>query len=78
MTVYTDGSVINSKIGASAVIHNMGFEGKTFLGRDSTATIYLAELKDIHMALLMTQILKREKLLIFSDSQAAIKAVQNP
>lgn len=78
LVVHTDGSAINSKVGASAVIYDTGFVGQTFLGSNTTATVYLAELKGIHMALLMAQTLKRESLVIFSDSQAAIRAVQDP
>jgi ribonuclease HI len=77
MGVYTDASAINGKVGASAVIPATGFAGQAYLGKNSNATVYLAELGGIQMAALMALTLQKD-VIIFSDSQTAAKAVQDP
>ena len=44
LTIYTDGSGINGKIGAAAVSPETHYSSKVSLGRESTATVPAAEL----------------------------------
>ncbi|OQE07892.1 hypothetical protein PENFLA_c153G01015 [Penicillium flavigenum] len=87
--VFTDGSGFAGHIGASMASLQHGVKSqRKYLGKDSQSTVYAAELSGIEMALAQA---KREnegqneieqqqarEVIIFSDSQAAIQAVQNP
>lgn len=42
--VYTDRSVINGKVGAAAVVPNLGIERNLLVGDDTRATVCAAEL----------------------------------
>jgi ribonuclease HI len=77
LRIYTDGSGINNKIGASAVAPQIEAARKAFLGEATTSTVYAAELKGIHMALEIARDIDHETT-IFSDSQGALKAIRNP
>lgn len=75
---YTDGSAVNGKVGAVAIQHGTPATRQTFLGRAPEATVFLAELQGIDMALEMALIARPqpgEEVTIFSDSQAALKAI---
>jgi ribonuclease HI len=80
--VFTDGSVINGKVGAAAVLTRPGKNHRLLhyhLGNESEYTIYDAELAGLSMGL---HLIKTEKkacrgTMIGADNQAAIKAVQN-
>ena len=92
--VYTDGSGFEGHIGAAAVnIHDLDaaaiISDRRHLGTESQSTVYAAELSGIEMAL--ARAIKHNKakssasthktareVIILSDSQAAIQAVQNP
>ena len=78
--VYTDGSVINGKVGAAAVVLNLGIERNLFIGDDTRATVYAAEL---HGLMLATSIASQHlghktSLIIFTDNQAAITSSSEP
>ncbi|KNG79995.1 putative reverse transcriptase [Aspergillus nomiae NRRL 13137] len=77
IAVYTDGSGLNGRIGASAVSISRGWIHSRTLGTEGESTVYAGELTGIRMAL---HKLRKEKLpaIIFVDSQAAIQAVRNP
>ena len=82
-TVYTDGSGISGKIGASFVLPS-GSEGR-YLGTENEYTVYSAELCGIYEALRAISYTytgipnQSSKVLhIFTDNQAAIQAVQDP
>lgn len=77
IAVYTDGSGLNGRIGASAVSIAQGWIRNRTLGSEEESTVYAGELTGIRMAL---HKLRKEKTpaTIFVDSQAAIQAVQNP
>jgi ribonuclease HI len=89
--VFTDGSGFAGHIGASmaSLLHGVRSQRK-YLGTDSQSTVYAAELSGIEMALAQAkeenegqdEIGQRQQqareVIIFSDSQAAIQAVQNP
>jgi ribonuclease HI len=81
--IFTDGSGIAGHIGAStaSLIHGVTSQ-RRYLGTDSQSTVYAAELNGIEMALAKTRNINGQptarEVIIFSDSQAAIQAVQNP
>ncbi|KAF3484325.1 uncharacterized protein GIQ15_03649 [Arthroderma uncinatum] len=74
LAIYTDGSVINGKVGASAVTITPGDIRQAYLGKDTEATIFMAELQGIRMALDLVLETNRTAV-IFTDSQAAIKTI---
>ncbi|OGE46660.1 hypothetical protein PENARI_c147G02044 [Penicillium arizonense] len=91
--IYTDGSGFEGHIGAAAVnIHDGDtvISDRRHLGTEGQSTVYAAELSGIEMALdrairdnkaNMVNGTKRNtarEVIILSDSQAAIQAVQNP
>jgi ribonuclease HI len=78
---FTDGSGYEGQVGASAVAPREGIFKRRYLGTADDSTVYVAELNGIEMALV--QCVKRSqkgptRMVIFSDSQAAIQAVRNP
>lgn len=87
LVVYTDGSGYQSQVGAAAVVPDMGVKASRHLGPESVSTVYAAELLGIQMAL---ETVKRRRetrrwreriqhgVVIFSDSQAALKALLHP
>jgi len=76
--LFTDGSGFAGHIGASSVSLRNGISSqRRYLGTDSQSTVYAAELSGIEMALATARNDNKETV-IFSDSQAAIQAVQNP
>ncbi|KAJ6020305.1 hypothetical protein N7499_003588 [Penicillium canescens] len=85
--IYTDGSGFEGHIGAAAVnIHDGDtvISDRRHLGTESQSTVYAAELSGIEMALDRAirdnkeTTTKAREVILFSDSQAAIQAVQNP
>jgi ribonuclease HI len=80
LAFFTDGSGYEGKIGASAVAPDRGIQARRFLGTTEQATVYIAELAGIEMALnkFKSQREQSRELVIFADSRAAIQAVQNP
>jgi ribonuclease HI len=75
LTIYTDGSAINGKVGASAVQHGLSITRQTFVGRTPEANVFLAEMVGIRMGLEMAQQRIEREVIIFCDSQAAIQAI---
>ena len=90
LQVYTDGSGINNKVGAAAVAPKADIINKTFMGSMEHYTIYTAELRGIHMALIMAlegrqqnitdpfDYTKLLTLIILTDNQAAIRSSARP
>lgn len=81
--IYTDGSSINNQVGAAAVSPLTRSTKMTYMGNSETSTVYTAELQGIKLALEIADEdadkgNKREKLIIFTDNQAAIRAFQTP
>ena len=83
--LYTDGSGIEGRIGAAAIVDLEDQNIHSQMGDDSTSTVYAAELRAIEMALAM--VLESTKpwteqakngVVIFADSQAALKALRRP
>ena len=77
IAVYTDGSGLNGRIGASTVCLSQGWKRNRTLGTEEESTVYAGELTGIRMAL---HRLRKETrpATVFVDSEAAIQAVQNP
>ena len=80
---FTDGRY-EGMVGASAGAPREGVFERRHLGTTDDSTVYVAELSGIEMALAKFVERARDppkssaKMVIFSDSQAAIQAVQNP
>lgn len=81
LIVYTDGSGINDKIGAAAVVPSQGIVCKAFLGPGHCFTVYSGELQGIAMALniVLSQTNSQiSKATIFTDNQGAIRSAETP
>jgi hypothetical protein len=81
--VYTDGSGIDNNIGAAAVSPITRCTKLAHIRDGETSTVYAAELQGIRLALQITDEdaergNKRDRLIIFTDNQAAIRTFQNP
>lgn len=84
LSLYTDGSGYEGHIGASLHVPQMGgLTQKRHLGPEEVATVYTGELSGLDMATqLLEQLCRRggiqrfDKAVIFTDSQAAIKALR--
>ena len=81
--VYADGSGINNHVGTAAVSPLARCTKLTYMGDSEISTVYAAELQGIRLALEIADEdaergNKRDKLIIFTDNQAAIRTFQNP
>lgn len=79
---YTDGSAINNKVGAAIVASTQAFTLQLFLRAASFYTVYSAELVGIlgalHLALARPLSGNCQRVIIFTDNQAAIRAPRAP
>ena len=79
---FTDSSGYKGQVGALAVTPRVGVFRRRYLRTTEESTVYVTELNGIEMAIarFVNQQHNRRptKMVIFSDSQAAIQAVQNP
>ena len=75
LVIYTDGSVVNGKVGAAAIQYCTSAKQQMFLSQTSEANVFLAELLAIDMVLKLAQSQARKDITIFSNSQAAIRAI---
>ena len=79
VTIYTDGSGIENKIGAAAYNSSMNEVNHQYLGSETQFNVYTAELKALHLAI--EQLRNYGEYLIgriYSDSQASMKAIDHP
>ena len=85
LIVYTDGSGIEGRMGAAVVVDLEDHVAHSQMGDENTTTVYAAELRAIEMALDLVlnstepwAAQARNGLVIFADSQAALKALRRP
>jgi len=78
ITIYTDGSGINGKVGAAAVSSDGATARSAYLGRGTEYTVYAAELLGILMALSMVEGQGAARAVIFTDNQASLQAIRDP
>ena len=81
LIIYTDGSGMNGKIGAAALIPSQNITLKAYLGPIHYLTVYSGELQGVAMALNSTSSPNRQptqKVTIFTDNQSVIQAVSAP
>jgi ribonuclease HI len=78
LAIYTDGSGVHGKVGAAAVAPALNAHAQAYLGRQTTATVYAAELVGMLIGVEMATRSNRGRVLIFTDNQAALKALRNP
>jgi len=80
LIIYTDGSGIDTKIGASACDIDHDRTSVQHLGNDSQFNVFAAELTAMNLALTMAQETNEHIQLwnVYTDSQAAIQAVDKP
>ncbi|GFF81637.1 hypothetical protein CNMCM6936_002299 [Aspergillus lentulus] len=83
LVIYSDGSGYQGRVGASAVCPRDQQICRNHLGTEADSTVYAAELDGVRMALgiaiKLSHLPTSPRLLtLFTDSQAAIQAVQNP
>jgi ribonuclease HI len=85
LAIYTDGSSINGKVGTAAIVPELDYTIRIYMGLDTTSTVYAAELQGVLAAIQVagTELKGRpgwenRKVAIFIDSQAAIRATQDP
>lgn len=81
--IYTDGSGINGHLGAAAVSPKFKHSRKAYMGDGNTSTVYVAELQGVKLALQIAEEdlergNRRNKVIIYTDNQAAIRASGNP
>lgn len=77
LSIYTDGSGIDGRIGAAAVCPLTQQTRAADMGSDTVSTVYAAELKGVSLALKIAQEYtdrdgRRQKVAIYTDNQAAI------
>ena len=83
LTVYTDGCCKDKQIGAAAVCLTTAETRKSQMGNELTSTVYAAEIEGISLALTIAKDdklkgNKREKIIIYTDNQAAIRSCHRP
>lgn len=77
--IYTDGSEIQSHVGAAAWCPGAGRKKARYLGNNTQSTVYSAELAGLELALQIAQELNGcDGATIFTDNQAAIQALAHP
>ena len=80
ISVYTDGSSVNSHVGAAAVRPSTGRSRSTYMGSSLAMTVHVAELQGINLALSMAHedtegSAVGQQVAIWTDSQAAIRSL---
>ena len=78
LRIYTDGSGINHRVGASAYAPQLGAKFKKYLGSMDNVTVYSGELEGIDLACQLALDVETPDLDIFVDKQASIQATANP
>ena len=68
LVLYTDGSCINDKVGASAVTADGSIKYRSYLGRASEVTVYAAELRGILSSLEIAYRKDYRAVIVFTDN----------
>ena len=79
ITIYTDGSGIENKIGAAAYDSSMNKVSHQYLVNETQFNVYTAELKALHLTI--KQLRNHGEYLtdrIYSDNQVSVKAIDHP
>jgi ribonuclease HI len=86
--IYSDASAINGHVGAAALVVDRIHESystkrRAYMGKSTTSNIYAAELRGIEMAFqialdICASTNTPDSCVVFTDSQAAIRAIANP
>lgn len=77
--IYTDGSKMNQKTGSGVAVFKNGLALESIVARlNKEATVFQAELHAIQLAMdcLLSKRIRDETISVFSDSQAALKALE--
>ncbi|OJD34104.1 reverse transcriptase [Diplodia corticola] len=74
--IYTDGSALDTRVGASAFAQSLGTYRQDHLDTRSSTAVETAELMGIAMAIDIAIDTELPEFLVFSDSQAALIAIQ--
>ncbi|PVH67450.1 hypothetical protein DL98DRAFT_443594, partial [Cadophora sp. DSE1049] len=77
LVLYTDGSYINDKVGASAVTADSFITHRLYLSQALEVTVYAAELRRILLALEIVYKKDYKAVIVFINNQAAIRFVAN-
>jgi len=78
LLIYTDGSGINGKVGIAAAASAFNTQISASLGKETTSTVYAAELLGILMGLDIAIHGKFLKSVICTDNKAAFKTLRKP
>src|SRR5205809_7267714 len=78
-TIYTDGSGIKGKIGAAIYDATRNETRHQQLGKDTNYNVFMAELAALQLVIeTLRDNHERTEWRIYTDSQSAIKAINNP
>lgn len=78
IALYTDGSGIHGRVGAAAVCPQYQETRTAYMGEQSEAILYAAELQGIFLALIIILRHRSSQAVVFTDNQAALQALQSP
>lgn len=78
LAIYSDGSKMSNRLGAAAVTRPLGTYSQAYLVTKANPTIQTAELMGVCMALSIATNADTPEVVVFSDSQATLKAIQEP
>jgi ribonuclease HI len=78
LAIYTDKNRINKKVGAAAVAPTTSIYTSAYLGKETTSTVYTAELVGILIGLSIAIYTKHPRAIIFTDNQAVLQILEKP
>lgn len=79
LCIYTDGSGLDGQVGAAMVVPCLNIKRGKYMGPETAATVYTAELTGLVLAMEeIRRFNEPQRITIFTDNQAAIQAVGRP